>query len=377
MNNPVSLLKDRHRQLTFDLLSRRKEISRVEIARELNVSLQTGMKIMSYFTDYGLAVSMGGVGTQVGRKPQMYAFNPNAAHVIAAVNEGSVLRVCVLNLACEILAQETADLRGNIRSVIVEQPCEIAQNLLNNLEKEGRKPEKLLGAAMCLPGVVDEENRTISFAPSFVEGSSYKIGDLLDEASRCLGVSVIAENDVNAAVYGEYAGCGNPDLAFISIGSGVGMGLVLDGKLRRGPMFTAGEIGMMPYFDAQAQGNLRTVEELISLDALKKRFGFDRRFGVQAMNPKMREVMIGSVSDAVVFIVWAGASMLGLTDFVLGGITADLLGEDLFEAVRKKASQRIPLPVSVLRQTLVYPEIVGAAKKIIDANKRDLLAMDD
>jgi predicted NBD/HSP70 family sugar kinase len=335
------------------------------------------MKIMSYFTDYGLAVSIGGVGTQVGRKPQLSACKPNAAHVIAAVNEGSVLRVGVLNLACEILAQETAELRGNIRSVIVEQPCEIAENLLRSLEREGRKPEKLLGAAMCLPGVVDEENRAISFAPSFVVGTSYKIGDLLDEAAKRLGVPVIAENDVNAAVYGEYALCGKQDLAFISIGSGVGMGLVLEGKLRRGQMFTAGEIGLMPYFDVSPQGNMRTVEEFISLDALKKRFGFDRQFGIQAMNPQTRELMIESVSDAVSYIVAAGASMLGLTDFILGGITADLLGDDLFGAVRKKVSLCMPFPVSVFRQSLVYPAIVGAAKKVIDANTRTLLVMDD
>ncbi|MDR1664497.1 MAG: ROK family protein [Clostridiales bacterium] len=373
MSNPVSRIKARHRRLTFNLLSERKEVSRVEIGKKLGVSLQTAMKIMDYFTDYGLASHIGGIGTHVGRKPQIYSFNENAAHIISAVNEGSVLRVGILNLACETLAEETAELRGSIRSMLVEQPCEIAERLLERLIKEGRQSERLLGMAMCLPGVVDDEQRCISFAPNLINNASYQIGDLLDEAAERMHTPVMIENDVNASVYGEFVYWNTPDLAFIAIGSGVGMGLVLDGKMRRGPNFTAGEIGMMPCGDP---ATLRNVEDLINLDALKRKFGFDRQFGIQSLNPDARAQMLDAISDVVGSIIATSAAMLDVSDFVLGGITADLLGEELLEATRRKVSIISPLTANLHDRRLSSPALVGAAKKIMDAYVPTLLSLD-
>ncbi|MDR1735758.1 MAG: ROK family protein [Oscillospiraceae bacterium] len=377
MSNPVSLLKARHRQMAFDLLYRKRVISRVEIARSLGVSLQTAMKIMDYFTDFGLAACVGGGDSQVGRKPQMYEINPDAAYVIAVVNEGSVLRVGVLNLCRELLCEETAELFGGVREMFVCQPCEMADRLLDRLSREGKHTCRLLGTGLCLPGVVDSEKRTISFAPSFTMNAPYQIGGFLDEIAQRTGAPVLIENDVNAAVYGEFSCHGIPDLAYINIGSGVGMGLVLGGELRRGPTFTAGEIGIMPYTDPGAPQETRSTEDLIGLDALKKRFGFDRRFGAQAMEARARARMVDAISDTVGYIIAACAAMVNISDFVLGGLTIDLLGDELFGALRLKAERLSPVPVRLHAQSLAFPALVGAAQRVVDVNIGALLTMDE
>ncbi|MDR1669805.1 MAG: ROK family protein [Oscillospiraceae bacterium] len=377
MGNPISLLKSRHRQMAFDLLYRKRVISRVEIARELGVSLQTAMKIMGYFTDFGLAYCVGGGDSQIGRRPQMYEINPGAAYIIAAVNEGSILRVGVLNLCRELLCEETAELRGGVREALVCQPCEMADRLLDGLKREGRRTGKLLGTGVCLPAVVDNERRTISFAPSFTMNAPYQIGSLLDEIAERTGASVLIENDVNAAVYGECSCRDCADLAYINIGSGIGMGLVLDGKLRHGPAFTAGEIGIMPYNGPGAPQETRSTEDLIGLDALKKRFGFDRQFGTQAMDAQARILMINAVADTVGYIIAVCAAMVNISDFIVGGLTMDLLGEELFEALCRKAGKLSPVPVTLHTQSLACPSLAGAAQKVIDANIGALLTMDD
>jgi predicted NBD/HSP70 family sugar kinase len=376
MPNPVTLLKDRHRQMAFELLSRRREVSRVEIARELDVSLQTAMKIMGYFTDCGLASRIGGGGTRLGRKPQMYAFNPDAAHIVAVVNEGGMLRAGVLDLACELLAEESAELRGGIREMLVEQPCGLAERLLSRIQGEARPPVRVLGLGMCLPGVVDDVRRNISFAPSLDPKATYEIGALIDEAAERIGLPIIIENDVNAAVLGELLRHDTPDLAFISLGSGVGMGLVLDGKLRHGAQFSAGEIGMMPYEGSLPASGIRSVEDAISLGALKKRFGFDRQFGAQAMNPETRTSMVGAIADAVAHIAAVASAMMDIADFVVGGLTVELLGEELLGEIRRRTTPLSPFPVTIHGQSHGCPALVGAAQKVLGARMGELLSMD-
>lgn len=376
MHNPVSAIKTSHRQKAFALLAKRRRISRVEIARELGVSLQTAMKIMQYFTDFGLAECMGeGHAGQVGRKPQMYAFNPDAAHMVAAVHEGSILSVGVLNLACDLLAEETVEIREGIHELLVEQPCEIAEGLLR--DRGGKqKVSRLLGMGLCLPGVIDDKRNEISFAPSFAVNTSYHIGGLLEEVAARIGAPVCVENDVNAAAYGELSGIGVRDAAFISFGSHVGMGLVLDGKLRRGPTFRAGEIGLIPYGEETASRRMHRVEELIGLDALKKRFGFHWQFGMSKMAEEARLSMIDMVSDVAAHVIAACVPILDLSDFILGGITVELLGEEFFQAVRDKVNRWSPFEVRVRKQSLLSPALIGGAKKVMDRQLGALLALD-
>lgn len=377
MRNPISTLKLNHRQRAFELLVMHQTISRVTIAKELGVSLQTAMKIMQYFTDFGLAAYVGdGDGAQVGRKPQMYRFNPNAAHIIGVLHEGSVITVGIMDLNCRIIMEQDAEIHGDIHDMLVTQPCKLTESMINRLKEKGPHAERLLGLGLCLPGVIDDVRNEISFALNFPTNASYQIGNLLTEASVRLGIPFLIENDVNAAAYGEHTNISAADMAYIAIGSGVGMGLVLDGNLRRGPAFTAGEIGLMPYVGATAPEQMRNVEDLIGLDGLKKRFGFDRRFGIDKMDPAIREGMINAISDVVAYIIAASASMLNISAFVLGGLTAQLLGAELFNAVGAKARCLSPFSITVRQPSCAHPALIGAARKVMDQQLEVLLSLD-
>jgi predicted NBD/HSP70 family sugar kinase len=95
-----------------------------------------------------------------------------------------------------------------------------------------------------VPGLVDAGEGAVKHAVNLgVDGDWLPVGPLLAEL---VGVPVLVENDVNAATLGAVALSGADDLVYLSIGTGLAAGLVLDGRLRRGDHGAAGEIGHVP-----------------------------------------------------------------------------------------------------------------------------------
>lgn len=370
MSNPVTKLKQKHRRTAFQLLLNQKEISRTDLARELGVSLQTSMKIMNYFEEFGFAHYIGEAETSFGRRPQMYALCPESAHIIGIVHEGSVIHACITNLAFDILVEDTADMRSNIEDVIAEQTCEIAQSMLQRLEQKGVTITRLLGLGIGLPGVINDITAEVSYAPSLSISNTYSIGPLLKLVEERLMTRVTIENDVNASVYGEYDG--KDDLAFLSIGSGVGMGLVIDGKVRHGKHFRAGEIESI-----RLDGGHNGIENVIGLSALKRRWGFDRRFGIGAMPIDARNNLISEVSNAAARILAFTSSVLDITDFVVGGLTIELMGDELFNNIVEKTKSLATDGIKISKQSLSCPALIGVCRKIMDLYIHELLSYDD
>lgn len=99
----------------------------------------------------------------------------------------------------------------------------------------------VVGIGIAAAGMVDREG-ILRYAPNL----AWRDAPLASHMSGELGLFAVAENDVNAAVWGEYrhgAGRGSRNLLMVSVGTGIGGGIVLDGRLYRGANGFAGEIG--------------------------------------------------------------------------------------------------------------------------------------
>jgi predicted NBD/HSP70 family sugar kinase len=108
---------------------------------------------------------------------------------------------------------------------------------------------------MAAPGVLDAASGAIRLAPNL---AGFDRIDVRGAMARRVGCPVRIENDVNMAALGEHRlGGGGPSFAFVAIGTGIGMGLVVDGTLLRGARGAAGEISHLPIggdpWDADAQ----------------------------------------------------------------------------------------------------------------------------
>ncbi len=119
----------------------------------------------------------------------------------------------------------------------------IEDRILSEWEGEGVLPD---GFCFAIPGIVSPRSGRVLHCPNI---PGWKDFDFISSLSRINHEKVIVENDANAGAYGEYAsgsGKGLESFVYVSLGTGVGGGVVLDGELYRGAFGRAGEIGHIP-----------------------------------------------------------------------------------------------------------------------------------
>ncbi|MFQ5599594.1 MAG: ROK family protein [Candidatus Krumholzibacteriia bacterium] len=115
----------------------------------------------------------------------------------------------------------------------------------NLMRAEKLEPAEMRALGIDSAGLVDAEKNIVTDSPNL---RSWEKHPLAQELSDAIGVPAFLENDVNAMAYGEWrsgAGRGTRHLVCLTLGTGVGGGLILDGKLYRGANGAAGELGHM------------------------------------------------------------------------------------------------------------------------------------
>ncbi len=122
----------------------------------------------------------------------------------------------------------------------------IAYEVVMILKKARLTLKDLLGVGVGVPGLVDFKRGFVYHLTNVPGWRNVSLKKILEKK---LKKKVLIDNDVNLMAFGEYkfgAGGGAEDLVCITLGTGVGGGIIIDGKLYRGASFVAGEIGHMP-----------------------------------------------------------------------------------------------------------------------------------
>ena len=112
--------------------------------------------------------------------------------------------------------------------------------------KNGLVKKDICGIGVGLPGLVDTPRGVVRFLPNI---PGWRDVPLKKDLEKKLGIPVFLENDVNLITLGEWrygAGRDSKNMVCMTLGTGVGSGLILDGQLYRGPGFAAGELGHVP-----------------------------------------------------------------------------------------------------------------------------------
>lgn len=109
----------------------------------------------------------------------------------------------------------------------------------------GLRPDGFAAVGVGVPGLVDRHAGTVRHAVNLGVGAD-PVG-LVDHLGRLASAPVVVDNDVNLAAVGAAVALGcHGDLAYLSVGTGLAAGLLLDGRIRRGAHGAAGEIGHLP-----------------------------------------------------------------------------------------------------------------------------------
>jgi predicted NBD/HSP70 family sugar kinase len=385
-------LRELNRRRIVDALRERGTASRAELARATGLSRSTVSSIVSDLMAAGLVSEQGGAtgvahGEQGGRPPVPLALN-TAAGVALGVDFGHThLRVAAADLSHTVLAEAGRELDVDHSA---EQGLDAAAELMDDVLAEAEvERDRVIGVGMGVPG-------PISAATGSVGSSSILPGwvgvDAAAEMERRLGLPVHVENDANLGALAEFvwgSGRGHSELIYIKLSSGVGAGLLLDGRLYRGAGGTAGEIGHTPARHGDAvcrcgsRGCLETVASASSVAALVA----DSR-GEEVTRARLLELIEASDAAALRLIGEAGreigisianlCNVINPDRVIVGGelsAAGDAITEPVMESIRRYALPSAAEQVSVVAGVLgERAELLGALALVLHATDRFVAA---
>lgn len=242
MNLVITRLAAYRTEEIVKLIRQNQRISRVQLSKETGLSKPTISIIVNYLIEEGVIEELGmGKGERVGgRKPIQLSFVNDYKLSISVDIGGTKTLVSVIDLQGHIL--ETASFSSQQPggfSEVVERLAAISEEYI---AKYGRN--KILGVMIGIPGVVDKSSYVVKYMPAFNLHDINLKGPLEER----FGLSVLTENDVTLAAFGEvWIGTArdNPNVLLVSVGTGIGAGLIVDGRVYTGQRGSAGEIGEM------------------------------------------------------------------------------------------------------------------------------------
>lgn len=216
-------------------------LSRVELARATGLSAQTVTNICRRLLTSGLAREAGTTSSGAGKPRRLLQLIPEARYAVGVHLDPAVVTFVVLDMLGRIVARtqrptpEAADPDGTL--------VEMGQSI-NALISESQVPrDRILGLGVAVPGPVDLASGLVIAPPELVGWGRVPLRDSLVEATR---LSVLMDKDVIAAAVAErWAGAAinTGNFVFFYLGTGSGMGVVVDDVVLRGFSGNAGEVG--------------------------------------------------------------------------------------------------------------------------------------
>lgn len=363
----------------FQLLRDGAPRTRAELAAVTGQARSTITARVDMLMAAGLIAPAGEASSTGGRPPTTFAFRPSARVVLAVDLGATHARLAVTDLASAVLAETEEPLPISAGPEVVLDW--VVEHGLALLATAGREPADLVSVGVGLPGPVEHSTGRPINPPIMPAWDDVDVRGIL---STRLGAQVLVDNDVNLMALGEHrtAWPDVDDMLFVKVATGIGSGIISDGRLRRGAQGAAGDIGHIAVPGAADVpcrcGNLgcleaiasgRALAETLAAQGLPARDGADVvalvRAGDLAAGRAVRQAgrEIGAVLAACV-------SLLNPSLVVIGGVVAEA-GEHLIAGIREVVYQRsLPLATQHLRivtsQARSQVGILGASAMAVD-----------
>ncbi|MFI4861463.1 MAG: ROK family protein [Phycisphaerales bacterium JB063] len=230
------------------------------------------------------------------------------------------------------------------------------------IDKAGMKRKDIAGLGIGAPGAIDIDKGVVLRAPN-LDWNNFPLAKVL---SKEFDFPIVVDNDVNVGAWGEYhAGAGKDfgDQMAIFVGTGIGAGLVLNGKLYHGPRFTAGEIGHTVIEGSGVLGR-RSVEDMASRTNMVRRLTALIQSNRPSIVPDLvegdltrirskilaqaqkegDELTLEVIADAARYVGMAIASavtLLSLDCVVVGGGATEALGKPWMKQIEQSFKRHV------------------------------------
>ncbi|AIY87860.1 MULTISPECIES: ROK family transcriptional regulator [Thermotoga] len=344
------------------------DISRVDISRALGISKPVVSKAVNRLIELGFVKETGRKesSSKGGRKPVLLSFVPESRYVIGVDIGGTKIDAVLTDLVGNVLNKEHILL-----------PSNLDKRKLLELIKKVIHPflvyERILGIGIGIPGTVDEDH-LVKRIPAF----DVTDWDLKEELEKTFGYPVFVENNANLDAFAEAkigAGRGFRCVLLISVGWGIGSGIVYDGKIFRGARGKAGEFGHIvtdwsKEKEIVPEKGFGHLEEWFSGFSMSKRFGKSPEWVFEKYRDEIKESLehFGvAVANAIVLfdpdvVIIKGG--IGLHQFekisaVVRSVVSKIVPEDILRDVEIRKGEIEEYGVAIGGALFVIENILG------------------
>lgn len=336
------LMRGMNRSLILNIIKNHEPISRADIAHLTGLSPASVTSITGLLIAEDLIFEKATGDSSGGRPPILLALNPQGGFVIGIKLMELYAVAALTDLNATVIEKVTIKMPSNAVDSVIDEIVQLVKKLISN----NKIPkQRLFGVGVGLAGVIDSVNGVLRKSPFF----GWKNIPLADRLSTRLKVPVFLDNDVNTLTLGEKwldNGVHDDNYVVITIGRGIGMGIVINGQIYRGKGGGAGEFGHL-VIDPQGPlcncGKHGCLESYLGDQALLERARMEVHPGLKDMDELIQFAVDGN--EAALKVFNSAGSLLGrevanlvnLFDPKLIIVSGEgvRMGEPFFSAMRK------------------------------------------
>lgn len=215
-----------------------------DLSKELDLSVPTVTKFVSEMCEEGYINEYGKLETTGGRHPILYGLNPESGYFIGVDIKKFAINIGLINFKGDMV-----DIKMDIPYKLENTPEaleELCRLISSFIRKTKINTDKILNTNINISGRVNPES---GYSFSHFNFSERPLAEILTEK---IGYRISIDNDTRAMTYGEFMkGCvkGEKDIIFVNISWGLGIGIIIDGKIYTGKSGFSGEFGHVNTFD--------------------------------------------------------------------------------------------------------------------------------
>lgn len=306
-----------------------------ELTKQLHISIPTITKLVNELVDENIVMDNGKIETQGGRRPNIFGLANSAIYFAGADIGRDQINYVLTDLQNNIIASQTEsdfDLQDNAKTL--ERICSGIDNFIKNC---GIDTGKILGMGVCISGRV---NPNSGRSYKYFTSTEQPLREVLEQRA---GIRVLLENDTRAWSYAEYFSGNVKDaknMIYLHLGRGVGIGIIMDGKLYYGKSGFAGEFGHTPFFDNEiicACGKKGCLETEVSGIAIEKKI----------------VSMIEKGVNTILLKKYESGETIHINDIIEAAKNDDTLSIELIEEAAEKIGKSIAFLINIFNPELV------------------------
>ncbi|MFZ1382257.1 MAG: ROK family transcriptional regulator [Scrofimicrobium sp.] len=319
--------REHNRSLVVRVLYHNGPMSRAEIARTTGLAKVTISDLIAQLIEAGYVEELGLQEVTGPGKPAILVDLARKSQLVLAVDlsDYHVFRGALLDLDAEVVHRINLDRDGKSGDEAVDLLCALISQLIEATDKP------ILGIGIGTPGIVNAEGTVV-----LAQNLDWKDLPLQAILAERFDIPVVVDNDANLAAMGEHLHGEAPnDFVLITIGHGIGAGIMLGGSLIRGTNDSSGEIGLVMVgtedgFDSPYNFDY-TLEHWLSLRALEAHW--------YGKNAEEREQILRNAGRLLGVNLAALVAALDLSEIVIAGppeVANDTLASVTAEVINRR-----------------------------------------